>query len=206
MKPSSSYVAPDMFAPSPAAWPFGPLPPMGYGLIMADPPWHFATYSEKGEEKSPQAQYRTMSLEQIAALPVGDLAAENCLLWLWATAPMLPQQIEIMRAWGFQFKTCGVWCKTTARGKIAFGTGYVLRNAHEHFLIGARGEPKTTRATRSVVMGEVRQHSRKPDAAYTAAEALMPDARRADLFSRQQRPGWDAWGDEMDKFDGEGRA
>lgn len=197
----TSYIQPDMFAAGPQTWPFIGLGVQCYDLIMADPPWRFETYSEAGEEKSPQAKYRTMSLDAIAALPVGDLARDNCLLWLWATAPLLDRQISIARAWGFAFVTSGVWVKTTVNGKIAFGTGYVLRNAHEPFILAARGQPKVARTVRSVVMGEVREHSRKPDAAYAAAEKLMPGAVRADLFARQRRPGWDGWGDELGRFD-----
>ena len=143
-----------------------------------------------------------MDLEQIKALPVGDLARENSVLWLWATSPMLDKQIEVLSAWGFTFKTSGVWVKTTRNGKLSFGTGYVLRGAHEPFLIGTRGEPKTTRGVRSVIMAARREHSRKPDAAYDAAVELMPNARRADVFSRQRRAGWDVWGNETDKFEG----
>lgn len=177
-------------------WPWPELEAHAYDLIMADPPWRFELYSEKGEEKSPQAHYRTMTLEEITALPVAGLAKPDCLLWLWATAPMLQAQIGVLEAWGFDFKTSGVWVKTTATGKIAFGTGYVLRNAHEPFLIGTRGTPKTKRDVRSVIMGRVRAHSQKPEEAFRAAEALMPGARRVELFSRTNRPGWDAWGDE----------
>lgn len=182
---------------APAGWPTGP-----YDLIMADPPWRFQTRSGKGiTPKGAGGQYRTMPLERIMALPVAGLAAPDCLLWLWATNPMLPQAFEVLRAWGFTFKTAGHWAKTTARGKLAFGTGYVLRCAGEPFLIGTRGRPVTTRATRSVIMGRVREHSRKPEAAYAAAQALMPEARRLDLFSRQTRPGWDGWGDQLGLFD-----
>ena len=183
-------------------WPWGPLAPSGYGLIMADPPWAFELYSAAGEAKSAQAQYRTMSLDSIAALPVAELAAPDCLLWLWATAPMLPDQIEIARRWGFEFKTSGVWVKQTVNGKLAFGTGYVLRSAHEPFVIATRGNPKCARTVRSVVMGEAREHSRKPEAAFRAAEVLVPGVARVELFSRERRPGWDSWGDEAGKFGG----
>lgn len=181
-------------------WPWGSLPAKSFDFLMADPPWCFTLYSEKGEEKSAQSHYKTMTLEDIARLPVAGLAADDALLWLWATAPMLAQQIEILEAWGFTFKTSGVWVKTTTNGKIAFGTGYILRNAHEPFLIGTRGSPKTARNVRSVIMGQLREHSRKPEEAYRAAELLMPDARRIEIFSRTDRPGWSTWGDESGKF------
>jgi N6-adenosine-specific RNA methylase IME4 len=188
--------------PTPEAWPFGEARPFGYNLIMADPPWLYELRSEKGEGKAPQSQYQCMSLDAIKALPVGHLAAQDCLLWLWATNPMLPEAIEVLKAWGFTYKTAGHWAKRTKNGKQAFGTGYILRCAGEPFIIGTIGNPVTARNVRSVIDGIVREHSRKPDEAYAEAEKLMPHAWRMDLFSRQRRPGWDNWGNEADKFDG----
>lgn len=200
----SSWTVPDMFAQSPAAWPFGDLEAGAYSLIMADPPWRFELYSVEGEEKSAQGQYATMGLDEIAALPVADLARAAAVLWLWATAPMLPQQLAVMAAWGFTFKTSGVWVKRTKHGKVGFGTGYVLRNAHEPFLIGTRGAPRTSRSVRSVIEAGLREHSRKPEEAFAAAEQLMPGQRRCELFSRARRACWDTWGHEAGKFDAEG--
>ena len=200
-------------------------PAGGFGLIMADPPWPYKMRSAKGYAKSPEAQYRTtMDLKAIKALPIEMLAAPNCLLWLWAVNPQLPQAIDVLRAWGFTFKTAGTWIKRGSRGGVAFGTGYILRSSNEPFLVGTRGKPRTTRATRSAVIsyddtaadvgddswpfGTVtieavaREHSRKPDEAYLACDELMPGIRKLDLFSCQARPGWTAWGDEADKFGG----
>lgn len=183
-------------------WPFGALPPFGFDMLMVDPPWSFALRSDKGEAKSPQAQYACMPLSAIKALPVAQLARGDAILWLWATNPMLPQALEVMAAWGFVFSTSGTWVKTTPGGKLAFGTGYVLRSASEPFLIGRLGQPRTGRSVRSVIMAPAREHSRKPDEAYAAAEALLPGAlRRADLFSRETRAGWTSWGREAGKFD-----
>lgn len=174
-----------------------------YDLIMADPNWSFSTWSPKGERKSAKRHYRCSSVEQIAAMRVADLAAPDCLLWLWATNPMLPEAMRVMEAWGFTFKTAGHWAKWNHdTGKLAFGTGYILRCSGEPFLIGTIGKPKTTRAVRSVIMGPRREHSRKPDEAFAAAESLMPDANRIEMFSRQPRARWDTWGDEADKFAG----
>ena len=176
--------------------PFG-----GFDLIMADPPWLYETFSEKGHAKAPQAHYTCTPLDWIKSLPVSTLAADDCLLWLWATNPMLPQAFETLAAWGFSFRTAGHWSKRNPEtGKLSFGTGYILRCAGEPFLIGTRGKPKTTRSTRSVIEGRAREHSRKPDEAFAAAEALMPDARRIELFSRQPRSGWTVWGNETGKF------
>lgn len=183
-------------------WPFDNLRPFSYDLIMADPPWRFDTWSLAGKKhKSPESHYSTMTLEEIKALPVGHLAGRDCLLWLWATHPMLPQQIDVVAAWGFRFVTSGVWVKRTVNGGLAFGTGYRLRCASEPFLLATNGDPETARNVRTVIEGQIREHSRKPDEAFAAAESLMPDARRLELFSRQSRPGWDVWGNETTKFD-----
>ena len=176
------------------------IPMFHYGLIMADPPWAFELRSEKGEQKAAQAQYDCMDLDAIKALPVGHHANKDCVLWLWATNPMLPQAFEVMDAWGFQFKTAGHWSKKTATGKQAFGTGYILRCAGEPFLIGTVGNPVTARNVRSVIEGPVRDHSRKPDEAFSAAESLT-NGPYLELFSRQPRDGWDVWGNEIGKFE-----
>ena len=197
----TSFVQPDMFSPSPAAWPFGTLTPHKYGLVMIDCPWRFLTRSEKGEGKSPQRHYKTMSIEEIKALPVADLAADDCLLWMWGTAPMLPQQLDVMAHWGFDYVSKGVWVKRTVNDKLAFGTGYSFRLSHEEIILGSIGSPMLAKNVRSVIEGPLRENSRKPDEAYAEAERLVPGVRRADVFSRQSRPGWDACGDECGKFD-----
>lgn len=172
-----------------------------FDLIMADPPWTFRTRSLKGiTAKGAGGQYATMTLSEIAALPVASVAAPNCLLWLWATNPMLPEALHVLRAWGFDYRTAGHWSKKTADGCQAFGTGYILRCAGEPFLIGVRGQVKTARNVRSVIEGPIREHSRKPDEAFAAAEALIPGAKRLELFSRQPRAGWETWGDEAKRF------
>lgn len=176
--------------------PFG-----GFGLIMADPPWRFTNWSAAGEGKNPTAHYDCEPLDWIKALPVDALAAENCLLWLWATNPMLPQALDVMAAWGFTFKTAGHWAKRTRHGKLAFGTGYILRCAGEPFLIGTRGQPCIgAKNVRSVIEGPIREHSRKPDEAFSAAEALVPERLRIEVFSRENRLGWSSWGDEVGKL------
>lgn len=185
-------------------YPFAPLEPGAYDMIMADPPWTFENWSKKGiTNKGARGHYRTMSLKDVLRLPVASLAADDCLLWLWCTNPMLPEGLSTLASWGFEFVTAGHWHKRTVHGKTAFGTGYVLRCAGEPFLIGRRGKPKTERNVRSIVEGPIREHSRKPDEGYQAAERLLPKARRADLFSRERREGWDSWGDEVSKFNKE---
>ncbi|MGM5009990.1 MT-A70 family methyltransferase [Rhizobium sp. 969_B3_N1_2] len=168
---------------------------------MADPPWKMQEWSDNGDKsKSTQSKYRLMPLDEIKAMPVLDLAAPDCLLWLWATNPMLPQALDVLHAWGFTFATAGSWMKTTRNGKRAFGTGYIFRTSNEPILIGKRGGPKTTRSVRSSFPGLAREHSRKPEEGYREAERLMPRARRLELFSRTHRAGWTTWGDEVGKF------
>ena len=181
-------------------WPFDDLVPFRYKFIMADPPWTFKLYSSKGEKKSAQAQYDCMDLAAIKALPVSHLAAPDCMLMLWATFPMLPQALDVMAAWGFSYKSGGVWHKVTASGKQAFGTGYRVRCAAEPFLLGTIGNPVTSRSHRNSIIGIVREHSRKPEEAYQWAETYMPDVHRCELFARQRRPGWASWGNQTDHF------
>lgn len=184
-------------------WPFGDLPMFGFDFIMADPHWRFETWSPKGRmSKGPDRHYKTQQIARIIEeFPIGSLASDKCLLWLWGTHPMIDQQIGAGRAWGFKFITSGVWVKRTKHGKLGFGNGYRLRSASEPFFLFTMGNPETTKSVRTVIEGPLREHSRKPDEAYVEAERLMPTASmRADLFSREDRPGWIAWGDEAGKF------
>lgn len=164
----------------------------GYELIMADPPWEHEMWSEAGKEKHPSKHYKTMSLEEICALPVDMLATKDAILWLWTTHALFPQAFEAIKAWNFRYSTSGVWVKRTKNGKLAFGTGQRLRCASEPFIIAFTGEPLTKRVVRTVIEGPVREHSRKPDEAYAVAEAMTPaEYDRCDVFSRQRRQGWD---------------
>jgi N6-adenosine-specific RNA methylase IME4 len=187
------------------------LPLFSYDLVMCDPPWRWETYSEKGQEKSPEAQYGTMSFEEIEALRVGDLLAPGGVIFLWCTWPLIERQAAVMRRWGVEPKTGGAWAKRTPSGKLRWGTGYTLRSVCEPFLIGSLPEAGLNGSSltnlietvdHALVDGVAREHSRKPEEAYSLLEALSPNARRADIFARQTRPGWDAWGNESTKFDG----
>lgn len=209
-------------------WPFGRLRAFSYDLIMVDVPTEQKMRSEKGERKSAQAQYGCMSIERAAALPVGDLAKRNAVLFLWWTWPRLLYGGDIacrfrdhdagrseagllIRRWGARYVTGGAWFKRTVAGKPAFGPGYRARSTCEPFLLATWGNPETPggRRMRNVIESIVdnsidglrRQHSRKPDEAFAWCEQYMPGARRLELFSRQSRPGWDSWGLEAGKFD-----
>lgn len=183
-------------------WPFGDLMPFKYGLILIDPPWSYEMRSEKGYEKSPEAHYDTMSIDDLAGLPVDQLAGPNCLLVMWAVWPKLPEAISLISRWKFTYKTGGSWTKTTATGKRAFGTGYILRSSCEPWLIATIGEPKVRdRSIRNLIEAERREHSRKPDEMRRICERLAPDSWRCELFAREEWPGSDVWGNEVGKFD-----
>lgn len=178
------------------------IPLFSYDFIMADPPWKFKSWSEGKSKASVENQYSTMEIDDICRLRVGELAQPNCMLWLWATNPMLDQALRAMDAWGFTFKTAGHWVKLGSKSGVKFGTGHVLRSSGEPFLIGTIGRPHNARTVSSIIQGLARQHSRKPDIAYKAAEKLTPRAtRRIELFSRESRAGWDCFGDEVGFFD-----
>lgn len=194
------------------SWPFDPLAPFSVDLAVIDPPWHYELYSSKGEAKSPQAQYDTMSLDAVKALPVGDLLAPGAGLVLWTTWPLVAigAHVEVIRAWGLEPKTGGGWAKRTAGDKLRWGTGYVARSLHEPYIIATlpgsgwngRGFPNLIETFEAIsVDGLAREHSRKPDEFYSLIEQAWPEARRADLFARQSRPGWATWGNEARKFD-----
>ncbi|WP_292565041.1 MT-A70 family methyltransferase [Mesorhizobium sp.] len=185
-----------------ANWPFDELDPHSYAWIDADCPWDFSLFSVKGGKKSAQQHYRCLPLDQIMAFPVQDLAAENCVLSLWSTAPMLRQQMRVLDAWGFTYKTEMIWRKVTALGKQTFGPGYIVRGSHEPVLIATRGHPPfVAKDVRSCFDGLRREHSRKPEEFYALADRMLPKGRRVSLFSRANRPGWEQWGDEVGKFD-----
>lgn len=178
------------------------LPLFHYGAIYADPAWSFACYSKKGEGKAAQSHYDCMSLDDIKALPVGDLAARDCALFMWVTDPLLQEGLEVMKAWGFTYKTVAfTWAKQSKTGKAwHMGCGYWTRANPEMCIMGTIGKPKRLSATvRQLVVDPVREHSRKPDSIPASIEQLV-DGPYLELFARTERKGWDCWGNQTDKF------
>ena len=183
-------------------WPFGDLQAGHYRTIIADPPWSFHNWSAAGEKKNANQHYACMSLVDIRALPVSELARpDGCGLLMWATSPLLDEAVDTLKAWGFDFKGCGSWGKLSSTGKArAFGPGYIFRVSCEFYLVGMRGKLKRQSASvRNFIEAPVREHSRKPDQIFEDAKKLWPGPY-LELFSRQSRPGWDAWGLETGKF------
>lgn len=189
---------------------------MKYGAILADPPWRFATWDKttpvqargsKSTYTSASVHYHTMTMTEIAALPVNTMAADNCVLFCWACWPLIQDALKIINAWDFTFKTMGfVWVK--GEGLPLFpedirdqmGMGYWTRANTEPCIIATRGKPKRMKAdVRQVILSKRREHSRKPDEIYERIERLVAGPY-LEMFARQRRPGWDAWGDEIDKF------
>jgi N6-adenosine-specific RNA methylase IME4 len=178
---------------------FDPLPRRSYDLVVIDPPVPFETRSEKGQGKSPSQHYRMMKLAEIMALPVRELLKDDSVVFLWAQGRSLHQAFVIMAAWGISYKTEHVWRKVTRKGKVRMGTGFLARSMHEPVLRGSIGEPRRF-VLPSCFDGIAREHSRKPDEFYSMLVEKTPGLRRADLFARERREGWDCWGDELDRF------
>jgi N6-adenosine-specific RNA methylase IME4 len=180
---------------------FDPLVAHSYDVVVIDPPWKFITRSPKGQRKSASQHYRVMTLDEIKALPVRALLKKNAIVYLWATGAMLPQALKTMEAWGIDYKTEMSWQKMTPKRKRRMGLGFRARSCHEPIVVGTVGRPpKFTPVPPSSFDGIAREHSRKPDEFYSMIKACTPGLRRADVFARQEREGWDAWGDEVGKF------
>jgi N6-adenosine-specific RNA methylase IME4 len=186
-------------------WPFGHLRPLSYGAILADPPWHYEMYSEKGWAKAPMGHYQTMPDDQLRALPVGHLASRDCMLVMWAVWPRIEFALDLMRVWGFTYVTGGAWVKRTSGGKIRWGTGYTLRSGCEPFLVGRMGgTQKQPRNILNVIDAVAREHSRKPPEMRDLVERMTPQAYRCELFAREAWPGNTVWGLETEKFNADG--
>jgi N6-adenosine-specific RNA methylase IME4 len=197
------------------------LPDGKFACIAADPPWHHASRSPKGQtRRSPSHHYPTMRLAEIAAMPVAQIAARDCHLWLWTTGPHLQQAFRVMEAWGFRYSSLGfVWItRHTRAGDVAapgarplfmdardlnWGPGYTTRQNAELCLLGRRGAPKRlAKDVFQVIVAPRREHSRKPDEFFPRVERYC-GGPRLELFARERREGWTAWGNDVDHFQSE---
>lgn len=169
------------------------LPDRRYGVILADPPWKFEVYSkDTGMDRAAGNHYPTMDVEAIKALKVP--AANDCVLFLWATVPMLPQAFDVMLAWGFEYRSQFVWVKDKT------GTGFWNLNQHEVLMIGVCGNvpaPAAGERYSSIVHAPRGTHSTKPFAFHEMIETMFPNLPRVELFARERFDGWDAWGNEL---------
>jgi N6-adenosine-specific RNA methylase IME4/ParB-like chromosome segregation protein Spo0J len=169
-----------------------------YPIIYADPPWRYENPPMGGTNRSIENHYPTMTLEEICALPVADIATDDAMLYLWATAPKLAECMEVITAWGFEYRTNIVW------DKEVIGMGYHARNQHEILLIAKRGNippPEAGKQPSSVHRERRGDHSAKPDFYYEMIEGAYPQLPKIELFCRSPRDGWAVWGNQSEAAD-----
>lgn len=171
-----------------------------FGTIVADPPWRFTNRTGKvAPEHRRLARYDTMSISEIAALPVREVAADKSHCYLWTPNALVPDALQVLAAWGFTYKTMFIWHKVRKDGgSDGRGVGFYFRNVTETVLFGVRGSLRTFQPGRTQVnllATRKREHSRKPDEMYGIVEACSPGPF-LEMFARYPQPGWSAWGDE----------
>ncbi len=162
-----------------------------YRTIVADPPWRYGSQSGTASRGHARNHYGTMTLDEIKALDVADMAAKDAHLWLWGVNQLLDEAFAVCRAWGFKPLTVATWCKPGP------GVGYYLRNNTEHVVLATRGKPMVpeTKALASWFQWPSQRHSQKPDAFYDLVEQISPGPY-LEMFSRRARFNWDTWGNE----------
>ena len=174
-----------------------------FATILADPPWRFQNSTGKvAPEHKRLARYPTMTLDDIRGLPVEDVAAETAHLYLWVPNALLPEGLDVMRAWGFSYKSNLIWHKVRKDGgSDGRGVGFYFRNVTEVILFGVRGKNARTlapgRSQVNMLQTRKREHSRKPDEQYGVIEACSAGPR-LELFGRGVRGGWSVWGNQAD--------
>ena len=171
-----------------------------YNIIYADPAW---SYADKKCNGNALDHYKTMNLQDMKDLPIKDMCADDCIIFMWITYPMMQEGLELMKAWGFKYKSIAFqWVKLNKKnGKPFFGLGRWTRGNTEACFIGVKGKPKRVSASVSqLIITPIRGHSRKPDEARDKIVELMGDIPRIELFARNETKGWDVWGNEVDKF------
>lgn len=175
-----------------------PFPDKKYKVILADPPWEYNDSQKSGGTAyfGASVRYDTMPLDEIKALPVADLADKDCVLFLWVTSPFLEVGFEVIKAWGFKYKTKAFcWSKTTKTGKWVSNMGRWTMGNTEDCLLAVKGHPKReVRNVKQLVIAERTIHSRKPPEVRDRIVQLMGDVPRIELFAREKVDGWDCWG------------
>jgi len=177
------------------------LPETKFEIIYADPPWWYADRIDGANRKfgyGASGHYPLMKDEEILALPVADIAADNAALFLWATCPRLDLAIEVVKAWGFDYKTVGfAWMKYHENGNLFGGPGNYTMSNVELCLLGIRGSMKQIdKGVLQAILEPRREHSRKPDCTRERINRLFGDRSRIELFARGNTDGWEVWGNE----------
>ena len=171
-----------------------------YQIIYADPPWIFKVWSDKAQ-RNVADHYPVMKVEDIKRIPVQDMAADNAVLCVWATFPNLKYALEVIEAWGFEYKTVAfTWVKKNKKvDSLFWGNGYYTRSNAEICLLATKGKPlaRLSRSVHSVILSRVQEHSKKPDIIREKIVEFSGDIPRIELFARQYADGWDCWGNEV---------
>lgn len=172
-----------------------------YNIIYADPPWKYEVWSKAGQGRSAERHYPTMTKNEIQRLPVPAISAKDSVLLLWVTAPCLLEGLELIKAWGFTYKTVAfTWIKQCRKSnKIFTGMGYYTRANAEFCLLATKGKilERKSRSVSSVVLSHIERHSKKPDEVRERIAELFGDIPKIELFARQYADGWDCWGNEV---------
>lgn len=170
-----------------------------FHLIYADPPWQYRDKANAGK-RGASHKYPVMRWQDIARLPVRDLAADDCLLAMWWVAPMVEEALRVVYQWEFRLVTMTglTWAKVGATGRPAVGMGHWTRGNAENCLFAVRGRPKVVnKGVSQLIIAPRRAHSQKPEEAYDRLERLLGDTTRIELFARAHRAGWQSWGLEV---------
>lgn len=173
-----------------------------YQIIYADPPWQYKVWNkDTGYGRSAESHYSTMTKIDIQNLPIPRLCENNCVLFLWITYPCLEQGLELIKKWGFEYKTCAFsWVKFNKHKPTPFiGMGYYTRANNEICLLATKGKVlnRMSHSVQQIVISKIEEHSKKPNEVRKRIVELFGDLPRIELFARQQVEGWDSWGNEI---------
>ena len=174
-----------------------------YDIIYADPPWKYDDWKTSRGTGAVAAIYPTLDIEEIKKIPIKGIASTNCALFLWATMPKLTEALEVITAWGFEYRTCAfTWVKLNPSNfGIYSGLGYWTNGNAELCLFGKKGHPKRQeRNVKQIILAPRTEHSRKPAEVRDRIVRLMGDLPRIELFARQEAEGWDCWSNQLNLF------
>ena len=177
-----------------------PFPKKKYKIIYSDPAWHFKTYSNKGKKRSAVCHYDCLNINDVYDLPVNTICDNDCVLFMWAIDPMLPEALETIKRWGFKYKTIAfTWVKENKKSDGYFtGLGYWTRANPEMCLLATKGKPKRlSKAVKQLIISKRQEHSKKPDEIRDRIIQLCGDLPKIELFARQKVKGWDCWGNQV---------
>tara|TARA_Y100000401_G_scaffold2075_1_gene1505 strand:- start:58 stop:687 length:630 start_codon:yes stop_codon:yes gene_type:complete len=179
-----------------------PFPDKKYNIIYADPAWSYEDKAKAGN-RGASCKYETLSIEDIANLPVKNIASNDCVLFLWVTMPKLNEIWDVIDSWGFQYKTCAfTWIKKNKLQPTFFmGMGSWTRSNAELCLLATKGKPKRQNAgINSIIYKPNAEHSQKPKCVRDQIVKLCGDIPRIELFAREEIEGWDCWGNQTSKY------